>query len=101
MTKDADMYKLQFVKTSSAPATPVFSTENMYASTKPNYILKDMVSPQTYLRFDITNLTDEENNALATHSTGDTEIVDLYTGGLDRYISRLDCACRRKIEKDG
>ena len=58
MTKDADMYKLQFVKTSSAPATPVFSTENMYASTKPNYILKDMVSPQTYLRFDITNLTD-------------------------------------------
>ena len=44
----------------------------------------------------VTDLTDEENNALATHSAGDTKVVNLDTGGLDRDVRRLDCACRRE-----
>ena len=44
----------------------------------------------------VTNLTNEEDNALSTHTAGDTKVVNLDTGGLNRDIRRLDCTCRRE-----
>ena len=52
------MYKLNLVKTSSAPQVSQFSTTSLYAGTTINNILKDMVNPRTYIRLNIDNLTD-------------------------------------------
>lgn len=57
-TENSNMYKLNLVKTSSAPQVPQFSTTSLYAGTTINNILKDMVNPRTYIRLNIDNLTD-------------------------------------------
>ena len=61
-TENSNMYKLNLVKTSSAPQIPQFSTNSIYAGTSINNILKDMVSPHTYIRLNIDNLTDNIEN---------------------------------------
>lgn len=56
-TKSSDMFKLQLVKSSSAPVTPELSdASNMYASITDNNFLKDLVSPKTFLKVKIGNL---------------------------------------------
>lgn len=56
-TKSSDMFKLQLVKSSSAPVTPLISsTSPLYASITDNNFLKDLVSPKTYLKVRISNL---------------------------------------------
>ena len=55
-TKSSNMYKLQLVRSSSAPLTPLFNLDDVYAGSTANNILKDLVSPKTYLRLNITNL---------------------------------------------
>ena len=57
-TENSNMYKLNLVKTSSAPQVPQFSANSLYAGTAINNILKDMVNPRTYIRLNIDNLTD-------------------------------------------
>ena len=57
-TDNSNMYKLQLVKSTSAPQVPQFSTSSLYAGTTTNNILKDMVNPKTYIRINIDNLTD-------------------------------------------
>ena len=52
------MSKLELVRTSVAPVTPELSTSTLYASITDNNFLKDLVSPKTYLRLNIDNLTD-------------------------------------------
>ena len=54
--KSSDMYKLQLVRSGSAPITPEFNTDNVYAGFRDSAILKDLVSPHTYLRLNISNL---------------------------------------------
>lgn len=54
--KSSDMYKLQMVRSSSAPVTPSINATNAYAGFKESSILRDLVSPHTYLRLQIDNL---------------------------------------------
>lgn len=57
-TNGSNMYKLNLVKSTTAPQIPQFSTDNLYAGTKANNIFKDLVNPKTYIRINISNLTD-------------------------------------------
>ena len=57
-TKSADMYKMEMVKSNSAPVSPSFDTTNMFTSFKENIFLRDLVNPKTYLKLDATNLKD-------------------------------------------
>ena len=56
--KTSNMFKLQLVKSNSAPITPTFDSSNIYTSMKDNNILKDMVSPKMYMKVDISNIPD-------------------------------------------
>lgn len=55
-SKSSDMYKLKLVRSSSAPVSPAVNTDNVYAGFNESALLKDMVSPHTYLRLQIDNL---------------------------------------------
>lgn len=56
-SKASNMFKLKMIKSNSAPITPVFdTTSNAYS--RANWLLKDMVSPKTYLKLYIDNLPD-------------------------------------------
>ena len=61
-SKASNMYQLKLVRSNTAPLTPTFNTDGVYASLTDNNILKDMVSPKTYLKMDITNLPDNVSN---------------------------------------
>ena len=55
--KSSDMFKLQLVKSSSAPATPIRKEDDMlYATVRDNNFLKDLVSPKTILKVGLSNL---------------------------------------------
>lgn len=56
-SKASNMFKLKMIKTNSAPLTPDF-TDAKNAYTKTNWLLKDMVSPTTYLKLYVDNLPD-------------------------------------------
>jgi hypothetical protein len=57
-TTTDSMSKLQLVRTSTAPVTPELATSSVFASITDNNFLKDLVSPKTFLRMNINNLTD-------------------------------------------
>lgn len=55
--KSSDMFKLNFVKSGTAPLAPeISSVGEMQASITDNNILKDLVSPKTFLKVSISNL---------------------------------------------
>lgn len=51
-----NMFKLHLVKANTAPIEPTLSDDTIYALTKDNNILKDLVCPKTYLKANISNL---------------------------------------------
>lgn len=55
-SKSSDMYKLKMVRSSSAPVVPDMNVSNAYAGFSESSLLKDMVSPHTYLRMQVSNL---------------------------------------------
>lgn len=55
-TKSSGMYKLNFVRSNTAPLQPEFNTNNIYASITDNNFLKDLVSPKTFLKINVDNL---------------------------------------------
>lgn len=55
-SKSSDMYKLKMVRSSSAPVVPDMNVSNAYAGFSESSLLKDMVSPHTYLRLQVDNL---------------------------------------------
>lgn len=57
-----NMHKLQFVKSTTAPLVPTFDDSNISAHVKQNNIFKDLVSPKTYLKLDLTNVPDNIDN---------------------------------------
>lgn len=59
--KSSDMFKLQMVKSGSAPVTPVVSNITGGFMYKDNTFLKDLVNPKTFIRLNITNLPDNIN----------------------------------------
>lgn len=54
--RSSDMFKLQMVKAGTAPAIPEFDIYNVTAGVTDNNFLRDLVSPKTYLKLNITNL---------------------------------------------
>lgn len=55
--KSSGMYKLQMVRSNTAPAVPDFNADNnLYAAIRDNNILKDLVSPKTYLKLNVSNV---------------------------------------------
>lgn len=54
--KSSDMYKLKLVRSSTAPVIPSLNTDDIYAGFRDTSILKDLVSPHTYLRMQVDNL---------------------------------------------
>ena len=57
-SKSNNMYKLEMVRSNTAPLSPVMNLNNVYASITDNNFLKDLVSPKTFLKIDIDNLPD-------------------------------------------
>lgn len=53
---NSNMYKLELVKSNTAPLIPEFSNDKIFANTKYNNIFKDLVNPKTYLKLNISNL---------------------------------------------
>lgn len=59
LQKNADLYKIEMVKNGISPEIPlVKSSSNLVALYKDNNFLKDLVSPKTYLKIDISNMSD-------------------------------------------
>lgn len=56
-----NMYKLEMVRANTSPLSPIFDTNNLYASLTDNNFLKDLVSPKTFLKVNISNLPDNIN----------------------------------------
>lgn len=54
-TSDSSI-KLNLVRSGTAPITPTILTDNVSARVTDNNILKDMVSPKTYLKLNLSNL---------------------------------------------
>ena len=58
-------FKLQMVRTGVSPVSPIISEkDNIVASLTDNNILKDMVSPKTYLKLNISNLPENIENVM-------------------------------------
>lgn len=57
-SKTSGMYKLNFIRSNTAPLQPEFSTNNVFASITDNNFLKDLVSPKTFLKINVSNLPD-------------------------------------------
>lgn len=55
--KNENTYKLNLVRSNIAPIAPIID-KNYYASITDNNILKDLVSPKTFLKLNISNLPD-------------------------------------------
>lgn len=56
-TKTDSVYKLNLVRSNTSPVTPEIKlpdSNSLYASVTDNSILKDMVSPKTYIKFNIS-----------------------------------------------
>ena len=59
-TKTDSVYKLNLVRSNTSPVTPEVKlpdSDSLYASVTDNSILKDMVSPKTYIKFNISGDT--------------------------------------------
>lgn len=58
-TKSSDMFKLELIKSNSAPITPLVSNiDSLYTSYKDNTFVKDLVNPKMFIKLDISNLPD-------------------------------------------
>ena len=55
-SKSDSTIKLNLVRSGTAPISPEISTEDVYASITDNNILKDLVSPKTYLKLNLGNI---------------------------------------------
>lgn len=56
--KSADLYKISMVKNGIAPEIPSIKSNNLVALFKDNNFLKDLVSPKTYLKINVSNMSD-------------------------------------------
>jgi hypothetical protein len=67
-TKSENSYKLNLVRSNTAPVSPIINTRDVHASITDNNFLKDMVTPKTFLKLNLSNLPD--NVVIATQETG-------------------------------
>ena len=57
-TKSENTYKLNLIRSNTAPVSPIISTKDVHASIVDNNFLKDMVTPKTFLKLNLSNLPD-------------------------------------------
>ena len=57
-TKAENTYKLNLIRSNTAPISPSIITRDVQASIVDNNFLKDMVTPKTFLKLNLTNLPD-------------------------------------------
>lgn len=57
-TKAENSYKLNLVRSNTAPVSPIINTRDVHASITDNNFLKDMVTPKTFLKLNLSNLPD-------------------------------------------
>ncbi len=57
-TKSENSYKLNLVRSNTAPVSPIINTRDVHASITDNNFLKDMVTPKTFLKLNLSNLPD-------------------------------------------
>ena len=55
-SNDGSMYKLQLVRSNTAPLSPAINTSKLVAGFSNNEFIKDLVNPRTYIRLNIDNL---------------------------------------------
>ena len=55
-SKSDSTIKLNLVRSGTAPISPEISTDDVFASITDNNILKDLVSPKTYLKLNLKNI---------------------------------------------
>ena len=59
MTKDGITYKLDLIRANTSPVSPLITnSNNLQASIKDNNILKDLVMPKTFIKFNLDNIPD-------------------------------------------
>jgi hypothetical protein len=55
-SNDGSMYKLQLVRSNTAPLSPAINKSKLVAGFSNNEFIKDLVNPRTYIRLNIDNL---------------------------------------------
>lgn len=61
---NSDIYKIEMIKNGVAPQQPIMSSKSIVALFKENNFLKDLVSPKTYLKIDISNMPDNLDSVM-------------------------------------
>lgn len=103
-TKSSNAYKLNLVRSNTAPVAPIISNaSNINASITDNNFLKDLVSPKTYIKLDISNLPEAVSQMymrkVIIHSYETySNILKLANGN---RISYADCASALYTLKKG
>ena len=54
---NSNMYKFHLIKANTSPQTPILQTNNIFTSFTDNNYFKDLVSPKTYIKVNVGNLT--------------------------------------------
>jgi len=85
---NSNMFKLALVKSNVAPSVPIVSNlENIGFNIKDNNIFKDLVTPKTYIRLNIENLTNNINKVLikkiVLYNQSDADYVKSYSSYSD------------------
>lgn len=82
-----NLYKLKMIKAGVAPSAPSISTssQNIVALYKDNNFLRDLVSPKTYLKIDLGNLSDTADSVLMKKYIINTTSLYQALNGINTY----------------
>ena len=87
MSSNGDTMKIVLEKNNISPVTPTITTQSIIARYKDNNFLKDLVSPKTYVKIDISNLPiDGDSILMKKIILHDTDLYDtLNQKGIETY----------------
>lgn len=87
MSSNGDTMKIVLEKNNISPVTPTITTQSIIARYKDNNFLKDLVSPKTYVKIDISNLpVDGDSILMKKVILHDTDLYDtLNQKGIENY----------------
>ena len=79
----SDMHKLSLIKSNNAPLKPIINqSDNLGFNIKDNNIFKDLVTPKTYIRLNISNLPDNIDKILmkklVVFNSSDADYLNAY-----------------------
>lgn len=64
LQSNSDLYKIEMLKNDVAPVSPIMSNTNLIALYKDNTFIKDLVSPKTYIKINISNMLNIQSSML-------------------------------------